>query len=152
MKQNVLNGIGNNKGNNRGGMGNNVFMDLDLEHDNHYFKEQLRSLGANVNQTSVNRTSHAFCVISNLLERLDGEMLVRENFREHTKKNIKGDCITVVKELVAEDVSNRKQNGNREMKVFHNCPWDYWQLLDTSSLFKWINKHKRNIIQGRRPQ
>ena len=71
--------------NNKGGKGNNVFMDLDLEHDNHYFKEQLRSLGANVNQTSVNRISHAFSVTSNLLERLDDEMLVRKNSGEHTK-------------------------------------------------------------------
>ena len=137
--------------NNKGGMGKNVFMDLDLEHDNHYFKEQLRSLGANVNQTSVNRISHAFSVTSNLLERLDDEMLVRKNSGEHTKKNIKGDCITVVKELVAEDVFTRKQDGNREMKVFHNCPCDYLQLLHRSSLFKWINDHKKNIIQGRRP-
>ena len=137
---------------NKGGMGNNVFMDLDLEHDNHYFKEQLRSLGANVNQTSVNRISHAFFVTSNLLERLDDEMLIRKNSGEHTKKNIKGDCITVVKELVAEDVFTRKQDGNREMKVSHNCRRDYLQLLDTSSLFKWINDHKKNIIQGRRPR
>ena len=76
-------------------------VNLDLEHNNHYFKEQLRSLGANVNQTSVNRISHAFSVTSNLLERLDDEMLVRKNSGEHIKKNIKGACITVVKELVA---------------------------------------------------
>lgn len=138
--------------NNKGGMGNNVFMDLDLEHDNHYLKEQLRSLGANVNQTSVNRICHAFSVIHNLLKRLDGEMLVRENSGEHTKKNMKGDCTTIVNELVTEDVFTRKQDGARQMKVFQNCPRDYLQLLDTSSLFKWINEHKKNIIQGRRPR
>ncbi len=59
--------------NNKGGMGNNVFMDLNLEHDNHYLKEQLKGLGANVNQTSVNRICRAFSVIHNLLKRLDDE-------------------------------------------------------------------------------
>jgi hypothetical protein len=41
---------------------NNVFMDLDVEHDNHYFKEQLKGLGPNVNQTNVKRISNAFSV------------------------------------------------------------------------------------------
>ncbi|CAB4004199.1 PREDICTED: uncharacterized protein LOC107357678 [Paramuricea clavata] len=64
--------------NNKGGVESNVFMDLGLEHDNHYFKEQLKGLGPNVNQTNVKRISNAFSVIHNLRKRLDGEMLVRE--------------------------------------------------------------------------
>jgi hypothetical protein len=82
--------------NNKGGVGNNVFMDLDLEHDNHYFKEQLKGLGPNVNQTSVKRICNAFSAIHDLLKRLDVETLVWENSGEHTKKNMKGDLMTVV--------------------------------------------------------
>jgi hypothetical protein len=69
--------------NNKGGVGNNVFMDLDLEHDNHYFKEQLKGLGPNVNQTSVKRICNAFSAIHDLdlirkdlmLKRLSGKTL-----------------------------------------------------------------------------
>ena len=40
--------------NTKGGVGNTVFLNLDLEHDNHYVTELLRGLGAIVCETSVN--------------------------------------------------------------------------------------------------
>ena len=44
----------------KGSAGNNLFLDLDLEHDNHYVTELLRGLGANVSEISVNRFCRAF--------------------------------------------------------------------------------------------
>ena len=41
--------------NNKGGLGNNVFMDLDLEHDNQGLKDIKGVLGANISETSVTR-------------------------------------------------------------------------------------------------
>ncbi|KAL9955364.1 hypothetical protein ACROYT_G036674 [Oculina patagonica] len=137
--------------NTKGGEGNNVFLDLNLEHDNHSVTELLRALGANVNETSVNRICRAFFLILNLLEKLDCEMHVPKNSAEHTKKNMHGDLMTIVDALVTEDVFTRKLD-REPLKLFHNCPRDYLQFLDTSSLFKWINDHKKNIVEGRRPR
>ena len=46
--------------NTRGGAGNNVFLDLDLEHDNHYVTELLRGLG----EMSVKQVSAEFVELS----------------------------------------------------------------------------------------
>lgn len=78
-------------------------------------------------------------------------MHVPKNSAEHTKKNMHGDLMTIVDALVTEDVFTRKLDRER-LKLFHNCPRDYLQFLDTSSLFKWINDHKKNIVEGRRPR
>lgn len=135
----------------KGGAGNNVFLDLNLEHDNHSVKELLKALGANVNEISVNRICKAFFQILNLLERLDCEMDVSHNSTAHKKKNLRGDLMVIVDALVTEDVFTKKSD-REPFKFFHNCPRDYLQLLDTSCLFKWINDHKKNIAEGRRPR
>lgn len=137
--------------NTRGGAGNNVFLDLNLEHDNHSVTELLRALGANVNETSVNRICRAFFLVLSLIERLDSEIHVSPNSAEHTKKNMHRDLMIIVDAFVTEDVFTKKLE-REPLKFFHNCPRDYLQLLDTTSLFKWINDHKKNIIEGRRPR
>jgi len=136
--------------NNKGGQGNNVFMDLDLEHDNHLFKELLRGLGANVSENSVTRICRAFFPIKHLLENVDKEIDVRVNSGIHTKKDMHKDLIKIVNTLVEENVF--MMTPGRLMRCFPNCPRDYLRLLDSSSLFKWINDHKKNITLGKRPR
>ena len=128
-----------------------MFLDPDLKHDNHYVTERLRGLGANVSETSVNRICRAFFLIIKVFQRLADELNICQNSGEHTKKNLHRDLMTVVAELVREDIFTKKTD-RAPLKVFHNCPQDYLQLLDTSSLFKWINDHKKNIREGRRPR
>ena len=73
-----------------GGAGNNVFLHLDLQHDNHYMyvTDLLRALGANVNEASVNRFCRAFFVIIKQFQRMDCELNICQNFGEHTKENL----------------------------------------------------------------
>jgi len=84
-----------------------------------------------------------------LFQRLACELNICQNSGEHTKKNLHRDVMTVVEELVREDVFTKKTD-RAPLKFFHNCPQDYLPLLDTNSLFKWINDHKKNISEGRR--
>lgn len=136
--------------NNKGGPGNNVFMDLDLEHDNHLFKELLRGLGANVTENSVSRLCKAFSPIKSLLEKLDEEIGVRVNSSTHTKKDFHKDVMKVVQVLVEEKVFTVKRE--HKMTYFANCPRDYLQFIDTASMFTWINNHKKNITLSKRPR
>ena len=78
-------------------------------------------------------------------------MNICQNSGEHIKKNLHRDLMPIVVELVREDVFTKKPD-RAPLKFFHNCPQDYLQLLDTSSLFKWIIDHKKNISEGRRPR
>lgn len=136
--------------NNKSGLGNNVFMDIDLEHDNHLFKELLRGLGANVTEKSVSRICKAFFPIKCLLETLDKDIGVRVNSSTHTKKDMDTDLMKVVKVLVDEEVFTVKRE--HKMTYFANCPRDYLQFIDTASMFTWINNHKKNITLSKRPR
>jgi hypothetical protein len=45
----------NHSTNNKGGAGNNVSLDLDLEHGNNYLKTAVKKLGPNLTQQTVSR-------------------------------------------------------------------------------------------------
>ena len=111
--------------NTRGGAGNNVFLDLDLEHDNHYVTELPRGLGANFSETSVSRICRAFFLIIKLFQRLTCEFNIYQNSGEHTKKNLHRDLMTVDEELVKEDVFTKKID-RAPLKFFHNCPQNFF--------------------------
>ena len=85
-----------------------MFLDLDLEQDNHYVTELLRGLGANDSETSVNIICRAFFLIIQIFERLACELNICQNSGERTKKNLHRDLMTVVEELVREDVFTKK--------------------------------------------
>ena len=85
--------------NNRGGLGNNVPLDLDLEHDNHLLKDMLRGLGSNISSTTVTRISKAFFVLKDLCKRLDQELDIQTVSGEHTRKDISKDLYQIVQVL-----------------------------------------------------
>ena len=137
--------------NNKGGMGNNVFMDLDLEHDNHGLKDIKGVLGANISEDSVTRISRAFFKMKTSSDIHDNELGIKKVSGDHTKKDVKQDLLKIVKVLKEEKVFEN-QNEGKTMKGFPNCPRDYLQLLNTSALYKWINEHKKKVSQGLRPR
>ena len=77
--------------NNQGGEGNNVVMDVALEHDNHALKEIVRGLGANINKRKVRRVCRAYFVLKKLLQQIESEIGVKEVSGKHTKKSVKED-------------------------------------------------------------
>ena len=74
--------------NNIGGLGNNVAMDLDLEHDNHLLKDMLKCLGSNLTEATVTRICKAFFILKHLCKSLDKELRIQQVSGEHTHKNI----------------------------------------------------------------
>ena len=63
--------------NNRGGLGRNVPLDLDLEHDNGYVKEAYKKLGRNLTSCAVERISHSTKIARELIEKFDTETKIR---------------------------------------------------------------------------
>jgi len=131
--------------NNQGGDGNNVAMDVALEHGNHAIKDIIRGLGANISEESVRRVCRAFFILKNLLNALDSEINVKKVSGKHTKKSVKEDLMKVVKTL-CEQHAFEKQSTSEPMYCFPDCPRDYLQLLDTKELFGWINDHKKMLV------
>ena len=108
--------------NTKGGAGNNLFLNLDLENDNHYVTELLRGLGATVSEISVNRICRALFLIVKLFQRLACEWNIFQNSGEHTKKNLHRDLMTVVEELVREDVFIKKTDREPLRFFFTTVP------------------------------
>ena len=61
----------------RGGPGNNVELDLNLEHLNRIFKDDLNTFKANITEHSIDRSSHAIGPIGNVLDNFDRQMQVK---------------------------------------------------------------------------
>ena len=137
--------------NNKGGLGNNVFMDLDLEHDNRGLKDIKGVLGANISEDSVTRICRAFFQMKTFSKTFDQEIGVRQISGDHTKKDANQDLHKIVRVLKEEKVFANPE-VSKTMRAFPNCPRDYLQLLDTGALFKWINEHKKKVSQMLRPR
>ncbi|KXJ10096.1 hypothetical protein AC249_AIPGENE18643 [Exaiptasia diaphana] len=105
--------------NNKGGTGNNVFKDIDFEHDNHLFKELLRRLVANATKISVSRICRAFFPVKSLLETVDKATDVQPNSSAHKKKDVKKYLMIIAKILVEEVF---KVKPDHRMTFFSNCP------------------------------
>ena len=126
-------------------------MDLALEHDNHLLKDMIRGLGANISEASVRRIFMSFFIIKAFLEHLDLEMSIKKSSGAHCKKSVKQDLKKVVQTLHEQNVFE-KQATREAMSSFPDCPRDYLQLLDATTLFSWINDHKRNVELSKRPR
>lgn len=137
--------------NNKGGLGNNVFMDLDLEHDNHGLKDIKGVLGANISEGSVTRICRAFYKMKMLAQLFDQEVGLKKVSGDHTKKDVKQDLHKIVRVLIEEKVFTIP-DVCKTMKGFPNCPRDFLQFLNTGALFKWINEHKKKVSRGLRPR
>ena len=111
----------NRTANNQGGDGNNVAIDVALEHDNHAIKDIIRSLGANISEESVLRVCRAFFILKNLLNVLDSEINVKKVSGKHTKKSVNEDLMKVIKTL-CEQHAFEKQSTRELCIVFLIVP------------------------------
>ena len=134
--------------NNKGGRGNNVALDLDLEHDNNYLKQSIKNLGANVTPEAVLRISRSQKVTHQILLNLDKECKVKSKSGRHVSADYTKDLNTIVKSLAEEQVFIH--NPGRQYTCFPNFSRDSLSRLDISKLFKWINNHKKNVELARK--
>ena len=123
--------------NTKGGAGNNLFLNLDLENYNHYVTELLRGLRATVSEICVNRICRAFFLIIKLFQRLACELKIFQNSGEHRKKNLHRDLMTVVEELVREDVFTKKTDraplrffSQLSPRLFTTLRYQFFILMD----------------------
>lgn len=99
--------------NNKRGLGNNVFMDLDLEHDNHGLKDIKGVLGANISEGSVTIICKAFFKMKKLSQIFNKEIGVNQVSGDHTKKYVKQDLLKIVRLLKGENVFTSAQIHER---------------------------------------
>ena len=134
--------------NNKGGLGKNVALDLDIVHDNNYLKQAIKNLGPNVTPKAVMRISNAQRVTKQIINNLDNECLIKKKSGKHVSADYSKDLRTIVNLLMEEAVFTH--TPGRRYTCFPKFARDQLSMLDISSMFHWINKHKKNIDTGRK--
>lgn len=136
--------------NNKGGAGNNVSLDLDLEHDNNYLKASLRKLGPNLTQSAVSRCGKMLKFARNRTEAISRECCVMKRSGKHFIKSTKQDMAKLVHNLIEKDAL--VEQPGRRYRYFANMPQHPLHKQNLSGLCTWINNHKEGIISGRKAQ
>ena len=130
--------------NNDGGKGQNISLDLRLEHLNNLLKEMLKYLGVNVTQKSAQRCSEAISAPEEILTNMDTELGIDQPSGHHTSANDDKDFLLLVKEI-QERGDMFTFTPERKYQKISNFNRNILGELDFGQLNKWINTHKKEF-------
>lgn len=123
------------------GSGNNIPLDLALEHYNRVLKEVIKKMGPNAtNEKAVNRFCKAIPINKQIMDNFDNECQVLKRSGQHVVANASCDFNKVVDELIRSEAFTKKPE--RKYKGFSNCEASILANFDIHSMYKWINEHK----------
>ena len=133
--------------NTRGGAGNNIPVDLFLEHLNRTLKVFVSSTGANVSPSTITQTSKSLKFLLNISDHFDEICNVNPISLHHTKASSKEDRDKILKQLASESRVFDYVPG-RYHKTFKGIHPHISSHLDINKLVTWI-KQTRNSIDNR---
>lgn len=90
--------------NNRGGAGNNIPVDLHMEHLNRLLKDMIVGIGANISESAIVQSSKSLDGIKTVCHNFDKSAGIHADSIHHTKKSSKKDQELVVKQLLESKV------------------------------------------------
>ena len=132
--------------NTNGGVGNNIAMDLEVEHSNNFDKQGIRNVGPNVTENAVARICNSEGGCRTITDKVDKSIQRSAGSNVHTHRSTARDLDELVKKAV--DTNIFKRHDNRPYTHFINFERDPFKDVDMSAMFQWINKHKRNVVCG----
>jgi len=134
--------------NNHSEKGANIPLDEDMEHSNNFVKQGIRNLGPNLSESAISRVCKAANATRPMLGKLDSSLKRETRSGKHPEASAEKDLEELVKRAVNFDVFTETEG--RSYQTFSGFKRDRLEELDLSSLYKWINKHKKNIAFGSR--
>lgn len=126
--------------------GSNIPLDLDVEHSNNFIKQGIKNLGPNVTEKAISRFSCAETTVTTILDNLDKSVQRIARSGKHARSSDDKDLQQLVKKGLEANIFT--QHAQRSYKHFVDFKRDRLENFDTSSLFKWINLHKKNVVRG----
>jgi hypothetical protein len=130
----------------RGGLGNNIPADLEVEHSNKFIKASIKNLGPNITEKAVKRISQAENGVRSMSDNFDKSLKRVHGYGRRTSSSTEKDLEELVKRAQQIDVYSEEPGRRYEhFKYFErNC----FDTLCMSSMYKWINKHKQSVVLG----
>jgi hypothetical protein len=138
----------NRSANNRGGPGKNVPLDLDLEHDNNFVKSACKKLGRNLTSKAVTTICRSSMVARKCIEEFDSESKIRRRSGKHVSQSDANDIGILVDGLMKQESFTKKPG--RTYNHYSKFKRSHLNNVDMSSLYKWINNHKKEVILNRK--
>ena len=125
----------------RGGPVNNVQLDLQLEHLNRLFKDDLNTFRSNITEHSVQRSSCVLGQIKKVFDNLDDIVGVKHPSGQHIGPDLESDCNILVQALKREKILVKVPG--RAHKYFENIMSDPLYSLkkpvNVEKLYKWLS-------------
>lgn len=134
--------------NNSGKPGKNIALDLDVEHSNNFKKTAFKHLGSNLSENAVARICKAENRMRNVLDNIDHSICRAAGSGEHAQRSLERDLSVLLDKCVANLIF--QEHDSRSYVCFKGFARDPFRSLDMSSMFKWMNKHKKNMQSGLR--
>ena len=129
--------------------GHNIRLDLLMEFFNKLIKEVRRKLGPNVtNQKCITRHCNAIGVNKEVLDNLDDECHIIRRSGNHVVKSTRVDLEKIVGELMSQHAF--RWTPDRKYQYFNYINSTLLEDFDLQDMFRWIDKHKKNIEHSRR--
>ena len=94
--------------NNRGGRGNNIPYDFEVEHSNRFNKEGVKNAGPNLSERAVQRISNSESGTRSMLDGVDGSISQLRGSRQHTSSSTGKNLHELIKRAVQTEVFTRK--------------------------------------------
>ena len=124
--------------NHKGQVDSNHPMDLDLEHDNKYFKTDIHSFRGEITDKSITRVSRRVEGSQAVLSSFDKSSSVAKPSGRHTRLSTKDDVLTLVEHLVQAQVFSYVPD--RQHSAFPKMRHNLLDSLDMQKLKSWISK------------
>lgn len=131
--------------NSRGGAGNNIPVDLHMEHLNRLLKDMIIGIGANISESAIVQSSKSLDGIKTVCENFDKSAGIHADSVHHTTKSSKKDQELIVKQLIESRVFS--YIPGRKHAAFPNIKPNLAQSIDTKSLFKWLSTNKQKLAK-----
>jgi hypothetical protein len=127
--------------NTSGKIGRNIALDLRLEHLNNLLKACLKSVGANVNETSAKRVAASLNGIELIMQSVDKDSQFEDSSKKRGGKDPAETVGIIVKDLVNCDAFTKYPNGREGYTGFETLNGNIITKLDYREYYNWIKEH-----------
>ena len=110
-------------------------------------KEAIKSVGANINPTSVQRVSRCLGPLKSTLASFDGALGITSQSGKHSSAKRERDRAMIAQELLSAEVFVEHQEENRIHKSFQHVKEPLFTNIDNAKLVKWLQRASKRILE-----
>ena len=132
--------------NTRGGCGNNLPVDLQMEHFNRILKDAVIGVGANVTEKVIVEASKYINAVHTICVNFDNATNIKPESIHHTRKSSVQDMKLILKQLSTESDVFSYIPGRCHKSTPHIQP-NVTRTIDAGALFKWLKQHQKDLAK-----